>query len=174
MALCEKCGKTIEEGLKLCPECQAADEANTAQPQQPPASSEEKDFAAKVAALNDTADTTSEFDAADIGQNKVMAILAYIGLLVLVPIFAAKDSKFARFHANQGLVLLIAGAACGIAIGIIHAIIVAIFWQLFFITSLIAFVVSAAFTILAVLGIVNSANGKAKELPIIGKFKILK
>lgn len=26
----------------------------------------------------------------------------------------------------------------------------------------------------AVLGIINAANGKAKELPIIGKFKILK
>ena len=36
----------------------------------------------------------------DVQNNKVFAILAYIGILVLVPIFAAKESKFARFHAN--------------------------------------------------------------------------
>jgi len=30
------------------------------------------------------------------------------------------------------------------------------------------------FLVLAVLGIVNAANGRAKELPVIGKFKILK
>ena len=35
-----------------------------------------------------------------------MAILAYFGILVLIPILAAKDSKFARFHANQGLLFM--------------------------------------------------------------------
>ena len=44
--------------------------------------------------------------------NKVMAILSYFGILVLIPIFAAKDDAFARYHANQGLVLLIASAIC--------------------------------------------------------------
>lgn len=29
-------------------------------------------------------------NAADVQQNKVMAVLSYIGILVLVPIFAAK------------------------------------------------------------------------------------
>ena len=57
--------------------------------------------------LNNTNDFTEEFEQEDIQNNKTMAILAYIGILVLIPIFAAKESKFARFHANQGLVLLI-------------------------------------------------------------------
>src|SRR5689334_12413568 len=47
-------------------------------------------------------------DAADIEQNKVYAVLAYIGLLFLVPLFAAPNSKFARYHTNQGIVLFIA------------------------------------------------------------------
>lgn len=58
--------------------------------------------------MNKTADLTDQFDKADVEQNKVMAILAYFGILVLIPILAAKDSKFARFHANQGLLLCIA------------------------------------------------------------------
>ena len=48
-------------------------------------------------------------DPQDVQANKVMAILAYFGILVLIPLFAAKESPFARFHANQGLILLIAG-----------------------------------------------------------------
>ena len=37
-------------------------------------------------------------------NNKLMGILSYIGILVLIPIFAAKDDPFVRYHANQGLV----------------------------------------------------------------------
>jgi hypothetical protein len=34
--------------------------------------------------------------------------------------------------------------------------------------------VSLVFLVLLIIGIMNAANGRAKELPIIGKFKILK
>jgi uncharacterized membrane protein len=30
------------------------------------------------------------------------------------------------------------------------------------------------FLVLAIIGIINAANGKAKELPVIGKFTLLK
>ena len=36
-------------------------------------------------------------DPQDVQANKVMAILAYFGLLVFVPLFAAKESRFARY-----------------------------------------------------------------------------
>ena len=49
-----------------------------------------------------TPDTTASYAAADVQNNKVMAVLSYIGILVLIPILAAKESPFARFHANQG------------------------------------------------------------------------
>ena len=67
-----------------------------------------------------------EVNTKDAQDNKAMGILAYLGILVLVPIFAAKESPFARFHANQGLVLLIAEAAYGIAVAILSAIFLAI------------------------------------------------
>ena len=126
-----------------------------------------------MAALNNTADTTAEFDKADIDQNKGMAILAYFGPLVLIPILAAKNSKFARYHSNQGLILLIAAVIYGIAYGILSTIIYAISWRLGFIVSIIG-LVSILFTVLAIIGIINAVNGRAKELPIIGKYKILK
>ena len=44
----------------------------------------------------------------DIQENKIIALLSYLGILVLVPLLAKKDSPYAQFHAKQGLVLLIA------------------------------------------------------------------
>ena len=40
-------------------------------------------------------------------NDKLMGVLAYLGILVLIPLLAAKDSKFAQFHAKQGLTLFI-------------------------------------------------------------------
>ncbi|MHB1454765.1 MAG: DUF4870 domain-containing protein [Saccharofermentanales bacterium] len=127
----------------------------------------------KLNKLNDTADTTGAYDKADIEQNKVMAILSYIGILVLVPIFAAPQSKFARYHANQGLVLAICEILFSIVYSILSTIILAISWRLAFIMTIIG-LLWFVFLVLAVLGIVNASNGKAKELPVIGKYKILK
>ncbi|MBQ3551580.1 MAG: zinc-ribbon domain-containing protein [Clostridia bacterium] len=178
MAFCGKCGTKVEEGVKFCPVCggQVAASApqQEARTEQEGSAANQNGFSAKVSSLNNTADTTSEFDASDITQNKSMAVLAYLGPLCFIPMFAAKESKFARFHANQGLVLLIAAVALGIASAILNAIILAISWRLYFLTSIISWVVYIAIGILIILGIVNAANGKAKELPVIGKIKILK
>ncbi len=119
--------------------------------------------------LGNTKDYTEEFEPQDIENNKVMAILAYIWILVLIPIFAAKDSKFARFHANQGLVLMIVETIFGILIGILAKIPI-----LSWIFGIIGGLVELCAVILAILGIVNALNGKAKDLPVVGKFRILK
>lgn len=117
-----------------------------------------------------TKDLTAEFDPQDIQQNRVMGILAYISWLVLVPIFAAKGSKWARFHANNGLLLAIAEVALGIVFGILG-------WIPYvgWIFGVIGWLSELAVCALAIFCLVNAARGKAKELPIIGgKIKILK
>ncbi len=183
MAFCGKCGTRVEEGAKFCPGCGAPVEAAAQQTQQPP---QQENFGSKFAKLNNTADMTAEFDAQDVQNNKVMAILSYLGLLVLVPILSAKESRFARYHANQGLVLLIAGVAYGIVQSILMAILRAIFpWNwaygylggrgaIYGILSTVLSLVWIVFSVLAIIGIINAVNGRAKELPVIGKFKLLK
>ena len=159
MAFCEKCGTKIEDGVKFCSNC-----GNTvgapSEPVQPQAEEKKNDLSDKVASLNNTADTTEEFDAADIEKNKLMAVLAYI--IFLIPLLAAKDSPFAKYHTNQGLVLFLAAIASGVIL-----VIPILGW-------IIAPIASILITVLAVIGIINALNGKAKELPIIGKFKIIK
>ena len=170
MAFCGKCGTKVEDGVKFCPSCGASTEIPKEETTQ---QTQQTDFSAKIAGLNNTADNTAQFDAQDIQNNKAMAILAYIGILVLIPLFAAKESKFARYHTNQGLVLCIAEIAYGIAYSILSSIILAISWRLYSLVSIIG-LVGLVFLVLAVIGIINAANGRAKELPVIGKIKLLK
>lgn len=153
MLTCKQCGTHVEENMKHCTSCGAPMEIPSQQ-------KEQIDISEKLTQLNNTADTTAEYDAQDIEKNKVMAVLAYI--IFLIPLLAAKDSKFARFHTNQGLVLFIGGILSSVI-----AAIPIIGW-------IIAPIAGIIITILAVIGIVNALGGKAKELPIIGKFKILK
>lgn len=127
------------------------------------------DFNETFNEFNNTEDTTSQFDPNDIQQNKVMAVLAYLSWLVLVPIIGAKNSPFARFHANQGLVLAIAEIICWVVLGILVKLPL-IGW----IFGLIEGIFSLVCLIFAIIGIVNAANGRAKELPIVGKFRVLK
>ena len=121
-----------------------------------------------VKAFTDTKDDTGEFDKKDIEDNSVMGLLAYIWILWIIPLLAAKNSKFAKYHANQGLILFIVEVLGGAVLGILTIIpyVGDVFWVLLSLFELLCL-------ILAILGIVNAVQGKAKELPLIGKFKLI-
>lgn len=119
-------------------------------------------FESKINEVLNTADTTQDFDPEDINTNKVMAILCYLGILIVVPFISAKDSKFVKYHLNQGLILLL----LGIAIGIVGCIPV--------VGSILNGVGGLVCLILMVIGILNAARGEAKELPVIGRYTIYK
>ena len=76
----------------------------------------------KLNELTNTEDRTSSYSPEDINNNKAMAILAYLSWLVLIPLFAAKESPFARFHVNQGLCLAIVEIICWVVFGILSKI----------------------------------------------------
>lgn len=105
-------------------------------------------------------------DPNDVQQNKVMAVLAYIGILFLVPLLAAPNSQYARFHTNQGLVLFL----FDIVVGILTAVLAFIP----FIGLIVSSLLGLGIFVLMILGIVNAATGKANELPLIGKIRIIK
>lgn len=155
---CTKCGAEVSAEAKFCPNCGAS----TDDP--------EEYLADKVAALNDTPDTTADYDREDINKNRAMAILAYIGPLVFIPMFAAKNSKFARFHVNQGFLLFLVWASLSVLSTFFNLIYLPRFLDVLIQLSLWA--VSIPATVINVIGIVNAARGKAKELPVIGKIRI--
>lgn len=95
----------------------------------------------------------------DIEENKAITFLSYLGILALVPLLAKKESKFAQFHAKQGLVLAIAVAVAFWVSGVIP------FLGFFLLTP----AVSIGGIVLMIIGLINVANGEMKELPIIGE-----
>lgn len=157
MAFCSKCGKELPEDAKFCTSCgTSVDGSDT------PNAGVGTDYKEKAKELMNTPDTTASFDATDIEGNRVMAVLAYLGILVLVPLLAASKSPYARYHTNQGLLLLIASVICSAvsAVPILG-------WLVALVGNVITFV-------LMIIGIINAAQGRARQLPLIGKFTLLK
>ena len=120
-------------------------------------------------AINDTADTSSEYTKEDQEKNKTMAILSYI--LPFIPYFAEKESKWVRYHSAQGMNLLILAIGVSILTSILYPL---LGWRLWGLVSALSSICGLVIFVLAVMGIVNVVNGKAKELPILNKMKIFK
>lgn len=96
------------------------------------------------------------------GKNIGMAVICYLGILVLIPLLTdAKSDPFVKFHIKQGLVLLIT------------SIIVQIGWVIYWIPiigQIIAGLVYLGIFILWLMGIINAASGKEEKLPVIGQY----
>lgn len=100
-------------------------------------------------------------DPQDIEKNKGIAIVAYF--IFFVPLLAAKDSRFAMYHANQGLLLFL----MALAVNVLGTIIPFIGWFLILPFGMLFVIV------LWVMGIINASQGKMKPLPVIGGISIL-
>ena len=95
--------------------------------------------------------------------------------LFLVPMFAAKESKFAQFHARQGAMLYIAAIGGAIlmyivsfAIGVVAGIVGIPFVAC--LGTILYWGVMAVFFVVAILGAVNALQLQEKELPVLGPF----
>ena len=110
-------------------------------------------------------DHTMEFDTQDAQDAKIWSVLAYFGILFFLPLVAVPNSAYGKFHANQGLLLLILSVVCNVVgslIGLI-SILGTIVWVL------LELVLFAAF----LFGLINTLQGKAKELPLIGGIRLI-
>lgn len=158
MSYCGRCGSELKEGAEACQVCGAV------QGKEGLNKRKMKGYGEKV---------SIQFEKEDIQENKAVAVLAYLGILVAIPLFFAKESKFARFHAGQGLAVLAASVGYNIMVGIAGKILTMFSWWFYYLIGPMR-MAGAVFLVLSVMGIVNAANGEARELPIIGKWKLLK
>jgi uncharacterized membrane protein len=106
-------------------------------------------------------ESKSVFSQEDIEKNKVVSAFAYF--IFFLPLLACPGSPFGKFHANQGLLLLITCVAGEFILGLVPV----FGW-------IILPVFSIAMFIIGIIGLINTLNGNAKELPVIGKYKIIK
>jgi uncharacterized membrane protein len=114
-----------------------------------------------------------EVDAEDAEKNKIFGILAYLGILWLVPWLAAKDSPFAKYHANQGFVLFLLEIVIWIALFVVNIVLAMLPGGLGFIGAIFGLLYLVPLALL-IYGIFNALFGKCVPLPVIGGIKLLK
>ena len=170
MKTCPKCNNQLDDSSVFCTVCgtpldgepaaQAAPNANEPQFNTPP-------VMPQIAPAVDPYDHTAEFDAQDISDNKIFAMLVYLlsAIGIIIALLANHDSKYLRFHIKQAARFLVIEMLLGIMT-------VVLFW-----TIIIPFAAGICTIILAVVEIicfVQVCQGKAKEAPSIRGFTFLK
>lgn len=91
-----------------------------------------------------------------VDNDTLMGILSYLGVLVLIPIFATSNrSSFLTHHINQGVNLLIVAVIGAVAFPLVHLWMVSPIWNLLML-------------VLMVIGIINVSKKETKSLPVIG------
>jgi uncharacterized membrane protein len=96
-------------------------------------------------------------DDREVQEGKLFALIGYLWILCLVPLFLKKDNKFALFHGKQGLVLFMGEIALSI-MGIIPI----LGWAIFFLGSFL-------FGFLSLIGMVQAILGNYWKMPLVGE-----
>jgi uncharacterized membrane protein len=94
-------------------------------------------------------------------DKKTTGIVAYITLIGWLIAFLAGDKEGAKFHLNQALVITLGSIISGI---IRHIPVVG---------TKISLVLGIFLFVCWILGLIAACNGEEKEVPLIGKIKIL-
>ncbi len=162
---CPNCGKSNPEGIMFCTDCgtKIGETIGQNAPQQsaPPPYPQQPQYQQPSTSVTD--------------NTKLFSILSYVGILFLIGLIAAPQNNKVKFHVNQGCVLFIAEIVLGIAVGILGAILNFLPYSLdTLLSGLMSFAVYGGSLALAVMGIINASKGEEKQLPIIGKFTIIK
>ncbi len=97
--------------------------------------------------MEQTPTENMHFDAKDVEENKVIAALSYLGVLVFVPLLTKKDSAFAQAHAKQGLVMLIAIVILGFV-------------------PVVGWALDVVLIVLELVALINTLQGKYWKIPL--------
>lgn len=126
-----------------------------------------------------TVDSTSDFGEEDIQTHRIFAALSYLSILVLVPLFACRESGYVKFHVKQGLNLFAATIVTLIGRSIAVELIGMLHWPdvltgvLSLLVSLPFFAALLGIAALSILGIAYVMRGKAKAIPYLGGINLL-
>lgn len=102
---------------------------------------------------------------------KLLCALGYFpcGLLFFIPLIVYPNDQFAKYHANQALVLLLTAVIGEVLFGILSIIPL---------LSIVMYVLTSVFgvlmLVLCILGILNVVREEEKPLPVIGNINLIK
>jgi len=154
MKFCPKCNTIVEDGTPFCVTCGTKIDENNAAIEYD-TSEEQVNF-----------DHTPEFEADDISENKVIAMIIYLCPIagILIALFYQNKSPYVAFHLKQALKIFV--------IELLVSIVAILLW--FFVLPVIAaMLIYCALYILRIVLFFNVCKNQAKEVPIIRNFKFM-
>jgi len=104
-------------------------------------------------------------------DSKTLALVSYIFTPIgwLISFFSyqgQEKNSLVSYHLRQSFGLFLVGLALWVLMMILTSILA---WTLFFLISLLNFVIWVGLIVLMVIGILNASKGEEKPLPIIGQ-----
>lgn len=169
MKFCNKCGAQAADGDAVCKACGAnfgtQQNANTGgNATQNPNAQQQYNQQYNQAYRFDPWDHTAEFAAQDIADNKLFAMLCYMGaaLVAILALLYSPGSPYIRFHVRQSIRISIAFVLAGL-LNIIPIL-----------GTIAAFIIWAILTVVSIICFINTASGKSIEAPIIRSINFLK
>ncbi len=163
MKICPKCNQQLDDNAAFCTGCGlpfAAPQPVTAAP------------------AYDPYDRTSEFDAKDISDNKVIAMLVYLmgPIGIIIALLAGNTSAYAGFHVRQALKFTVVEILATIALALCALIVVIPFLGVvvYGLVALAYIALLGTLTVLKFICFFQICAGKAKEAAIIRSLKFLR
>ncbi|MBP7134071.1 hypothetical protein KBA73_02540 [Patescibacteria group bacterium] len=102
-----------------------------------------------------TIKTEYQFDPKEVERLKYIAALSYLGILVFIPLFLRRESKFVRLHAAQGVLLLAAWM-----VGMV------VFW-----IPLIGWLLGIFLLVANIVVLLKCLQGEFWEIPFLGEYR---
>jgi uncharacterized membrane protein len=114
-------------------------------------------------------------------DSTLVAALGYLPLLFLVPLVVRRDDPFARFHALQSLVLLVALLAAQLCILLVDLVVGRVLGSVLlvgYVFQLLAWLVrypvgiaaALAYVVISVLCMVQAASGRYYRIPVLAAY----
>ena len=102
-----------------------------------------------------------------------MAVLAYLSWLILIPLLTARNDDFVRFHLNQALNLYLVKLLLTVISNLLDGMVNTLPTLVMLLSGLVILVNLIRF-VFVVIGLIYALQGKKKELPLIGRLRLLK
>ncbi len=183
MKICPNCHNPLEDNITFCPNCgtnvgaqpQNPQPQNPQPPQNPPQQYMQQPYGQQQYAqrpqytppMPDPFDHTSQFTPEDVSENKLLAMLVYVigAVGIVIALLAGKDSAYAKFHARQGMKIVLLETICTLATAVL-------FWT--FLVPLAGGVCIAILFVVRIISFCQVCSGKAVEPYIVRSFTFLK
>lgn len=151
MKNCPRCNMTFEDNAAFCSNCGFS---FTGQP-------------AGVPVMADPYDHTSEYDPADISENKVIAMLPYLmgWVGIIIALLAVNNSRYVAFHVKQALKFTVVSTL---------AVICTVIFCWTFVIPIALAIFELVLLVVKIICFFQVCGGKAKEPAIIKHFSFLK